>query len=54
MNISLRLWPLLLVVCPAAVRTPAAEKPSLPGGELKIVSPEGNVAGTCPLKYTDV
>ena len=28
--------------------------PSLPGGELQIISPDGKPAGACPLKHTDV
>ena len=32
----------------------AAEKQSLPGGELKILDPDGQQVGTCPLTHTDV
>ena len=33
---------------------PAAEKPLVPGGELQILKPDGQISGSCPLKHTDV
>ena len=29
-------------------------EPKIPGGELQIIKPDGQVSGTCPLKHTDV
>jgi hypothetical protein len=31
----------------------AGEKPSLPGGELKILNPDGTQVGVCPLKHSN-
>jgi Ca-activated chloride channel family protein len=39
----------------AQQRQPAApEKPAIPGGDLRILGPEGAARGSCPLKHTDV
>lgn len=38
----------------AQQQQPAAEKPVIPGGELQILKPDGQISGTCPLKHTDV
>jgi Ca-activated chloride channel family protein len=46
---------LLATVALAQPRQPAAaDKPAVPGGELQILKPDGQVVGTCPLKHTDV
>jgi Ca-activated chloride channel family protein len=41
-----------LVLFPAA--SAGAEKPLLPGGELRILDQDGNQVGACPLQHTDV
>jgi Ca-activated chloride channel family protein len=32
----------------------AAQEPNIPGGELRIIGPDGKPAGACPLRHTDV
>src|SRR4051812_21248408 len=32
----------------------AAERPAIPGGDLRILGPDGAAKGSCPLKHTDV
>jgi len=38
----------------SCVAARGAEKPPVEGGELRILHPNGNVAGACPLQYTEV
>src|SRR3954470_25078033 len=46
--------PVLLLCAAALARQQEVEKPVVPGGQLQIVKPDGQISGTCPLKHTDV
>ena len=37
-----------------SLQPPPAEKPAVPGGDLRIIGPGGAASGSCPLKHTDV
>src|SRR4051812_17912037 len=52
-RISLLVLALTCIAAQALAATEQTEKRGLPGGELKILGKQG-VAGTCPLKHTDV
>src|SRR5688572_328264 len=38
----------------AQEQQPAPAEPGIPGGDLRIVGPDGQVKSSCPLKHTDV
>jgi Ca-activated chloride channel homolog len=52
--VALWLFNALMAGAAAATATAADEKKAIPGGELQIIGADGQPAGACPLKHTDV